>query len=212
MAEGLLFEEGLFVLLMPDALLHDILFHALCFLDVFAAGLKDRVHLGAQANVFGNGALRTLVLHFPQHLFVGGAVQWVIRWVFRGVVELWMFGHVFVDVLRLDLEEETVVVGVEELTPVPVLFPELVVIEVIYQVFLEIQNTHPYIHWATELQTALVVLDSRQGVMKILARANAGLAMRRLSLSSSFLHTSFTSTRFRRFSMVFPKTELFISL
>ena len=46
-----------------------------------------------------------------------------------------MFGHVFVDVLRLDLEEETVGVGVEELTPVPVLFPELVVIEVIHPVF-----------------------------------------------------------------------------
>ena len=39
---------------------------------------------------------------------------------------------------------------------------------------------------------------------KILARANAGLAMRRLSWSSSFERTSFTSTRFHRFSMVFP--------
>ena len=47
---------------------------------------------------------------------------------------------------------------------------------------------------------------------KILARANAGLAMRRLSLSSSFERTSFTSTRIRRFSMVFPKTELFINV
>ena len=47
---------------------------------------------------------------------------------------------------------------------------------------------------------------------KILARANAGLAMRRRSLSSSFERTSFTSIRFRRFSMVFPKTELFINL
>ena len=54
-AEDSLFEEGLFVLLMPDALFHDIFFYALCFLDVFAASLKDRVHLRAQANVFGNG-------------------------------------------------------------------------------------------------------------------------------------------------------------
>ena len=77
-----------------------------------------------------------------------------------------MFGHVFVDVLRLDLEEETVGVGVEKLTPVPVLFPELVVIEVVHQVFREIQNTHPYIHWAIELQTALVDLDSRQVVIE----------------------------------------------
>ena len=126
MAEGSLFAEGLFVLLMPDALFHDILFHTLCLLDVSTACLQDRVHLRAQAVVFGNGAPSTLVLHLPQHFFVGGAVQWVIRWVIRGVIELWMFGHVFVDVLHLDLEEETVGVGAAELTPVPVLFPELV--------------------------------------------------------------------------------------
>ena len=35
MAEGLLVEEGLFVLLVSDVFLHDILFHALCLLDVF---------------------------------------------------------------------------------------------------------------------------------------------------------------------------------
>ena len=47
---------------------------------------------------------------------------------------------------------------------------------------------------------------------KILVRGNAGLARRRLSLSFSCKRTSFTSTRFRRFSMVFPKTELFTNL
>ena len=141
MAEGSLFEESLFVLLMPDALFHDILFHTLCLLDVSTACLKDRVHLRAQANVFGNKAPCTFILHLPQHLFVGVAVQWVIQRVVRGVVELWMFGHVFVGIFRLDLEEETVGVGVEELAPVPIL--ELVVIEVVHQVVREIQNTHP---------------------------------------------------------------------
>ena len=77
-----------------------------------------------------------------------------------------MFGHVFVDVLRLDLEKETVGVSVEELAPVPVLPLELVVIVVVHQVFREIQNTHPYIHWAIELQTALVDLDSRQVIIE----------------------------------------------
>ena len=47
---------------------------------------------------------------------------------------------------------------------------------------------------------------------KILAPAKAGLAVSRLSLSSSFARTSLTSPRFRRFSIVLPKTELFISL
>ena len=166
MAEGLLFKEGLFVLLMSDALLHDILFHTLCLLDFFASCLEDQVHLRAQANVFSNGAPSTLVLHLPQHFFVGVAVQWVIRRVIRGVVELWIFGHVFVDVLRMDLEEETVGVGVEELTPDPVLLSELVVIEVVHPMFRDIQNAHPYIHWAIELQTALVDLDSRQVIIE----------------------------------------------
>ena len=40
--EGLLFEEGLFVLLVPDVLLHDILFYTLRLLGVFfPASLKD---------------------------------------------------------------------------------------------------------------------------------------------------------------------------
>ena len=54
-----------------------------------------------------------------------------------------MGGHVPEYILGLDLEEETVGVGVEELAPIPVLRPELVVIEVVHQVLGEIQNAHP---------------------------------------------------------------------
>ena len=43
-------------------------------LDVTPTSLKDRVHLRAQTDIFGNGAPCTLVLHLPQHLFVGDAV------------------------------------------------------------------------------------------------------------------------------------------
>ena len=193
-AEGLLFEEGLFVLLMSDALLHDMLFHTLCLLDVSAPCLKDRVHLRAQANAFGNGAPSTLVLHLPQHLFVGVAVQWVILQVIRGVV----------GVLHFDLEEETV--GVEELTLVPVLLSELVVIEVVHPVFRDIQNAHPYTgrlssRWLLWTWIAAVI-DEDIGPSKRRAGDEA----------PEFVRTSFTSTHFRRFSMVFPKTELFISL
>ena len=55
-----------------------------------------------------------------------------------------MGGHVPEDILGLDLEEEAVGVGVEELTTIPVLPLELVVIEVVHQVLREIQNTHPH--------------------------------------------------------------------
>ena len=74
MAEGSLSEESLFVLLMSDVLFHDILFHTLCLLDVSPAGLKDWVHLRVQTDKFGDGAPCTLVLHLPQHFFVGNAV------------------------------------------------------------------------------------------------------------------------------------------
>ena len=74
MAEGSLSEESLFVLLMSDVLFHDILFHTLYLLDVSPTSLKDLVHLRAQTDIFGDGAPCTLVLHLPQHLFVGDAV------------------------------------------------------------------------------------------------------------------------------------------
>ena len=67
------------------------------------------------------------------------------RWVVGGVVELWVGGHVPEDILGLDLED-AVGVGVEELTTIPVLPPELVVIVVVHQVLGEIQNAHPHEH------------------------------------------------------------------
>ena len=135
---------------MSDVPFHDILFHTLCLLDVSPASLKDRVHLRAQIDIFGNGAPSTPVLHLPQHFFVGNAVQGVLRWVVRGVVELCVGDHVPEDILGLDLEEKTVGVDVEELATIPVLRPELVVIEVIHQVLGEIQNAHPHEHRAIE--------------------------------------------------------------
>ena len=127
------------------------------------------------------------------------------------VIEGLVLGHVLVHVFGLDLKEKVVSVRVEELAALSVLRFELVIIEVVHQVLGEI-HAHAHIHRAIEYQVALVDLDSARSSSKILARANAGLAMRRLSLSSSFERTSFTSTRYRRFSMVFPKTELFINL
>ena len=78
MAEGLLVEEGLFVLLVSDVFLHDILFHALCLLEVLSTGLQDGVHLGAQAHILGDGAPGALVLHLAQDLLVRRAVEEVL--------------------------------------------------------------------------------------------------------------------------------------
>ena len=74
MAEGFLTEESLSVLLVPDVLLHNVLFHALGLLDADPGGFEDAVHLRPEANVFGNRVAGTLILHLPEHLLVDLAV------------------------------------------------------------------------------------------------------------------------------------------
>ena len=90
----------------------------------------------------------------------------MLRWVVRAVVRLCMEGHVPEDILGLDLKEEAVGVGVEELATIPVLPPELVVVEVIHQMLGETQNAHPHEHRANEHYAALVDLDSHQVVVE----------------------------------------------
>ena len=133
MAEGHLLKESLPVLLVPDLLLHNVPFHAFGLLYVVPVSLKDTVHLGAQADVFRDRAPGTLIRPLPDNLFVFNAVQRVLAWVVRRVIELGALGHIPVDVLTLDLEEEAVGVGLEELTPLSVLALHLVVVEVVHE-------------------------------------------------------------------------------
>ena len=149
MAEGLLFEEGPFVLLVPDVLLHDIL----RLLGVFfqqSQGLSTS--LGA-----GQHILRLLARRTRPSTFLG-----VVGCVIEGLV----LGHVLVHILGLDLKEKAVSVRVEELAVLSVLRFELVVIEGVHQVVGEIQNAHSHIHRAIEYQFALVDLDSCQIIVE----------------------------------------------
>ena len=81
MSKERLFEEGLFVLLVADVLHHGVLFHALGLLNALSTGLKNAVHLGAQANIFCNWEPGALILHLAQHLLVHHAVERVVVWV-----------------------------------------------------------------------------------------------------------------------------------
>ena len=121
------------------------------------------------------------------------------------MVEGLVLGHVLVHILGLDLKEKAVSVRVEELTALSVLRFELGVIG-------EIQNAHAHIHRAIVYQVALVDLDICQIVVEDIGPSKCWAGDEAPELSSSFERTSFTSTHFRRFSMVFPKTELFINL
>ena len=93
---------------MSDLLLQNVLFHAFGLLYVIPVSLKDTVHLGAQADVFRDWAPGTFIRHLPDNLFVFNAVQRVLAWVVRRVIELGALGHVPIDVLRLDLKEKAV--------------------------------------------------------------------------------------------------------
>ena len=90
---------------------------------------------------------------------------WVLK-VARRVIEALMLGHVLVDVLRLDLEEEAVCIGIEQITPISVLALHLVVVEVIHQMLLEVQDTHSHIDGPVEHQAVLMHVDARQVVVE----------------------------------------------
>ena len=166
MAEGMLFEENLFVLLMPDVLLQGGLFHVPSLLYVGARGLEDAVHLVRQTDIFRNGAPGALILHLAQYLLVHRAVHWVVFREVRLVIEIKMLGHILVHILRLDFKEQAVSVCVEELTALTTSQLELAVIEVVHQVLGEVKDAHPHIHRSAEDQTALVDLDRYQIIVE----------------------------------------------
>ena len=150
MAESFLFEEGLFVMLVHDALLHDMFLHPSPSWCYFSASLKDCVQFWARANNLCNFSPGALVFQLSQNLLVGRTVQRVVLGVVRRVVEVLVLGHVIVHVLDLHLKEKAVSVRVEELAALSVLRFELVVIEAVCQVLREIQNAHAPIHRAIE--------------------------------------------------------------
>ena len=174
MAGGLLRNESLPILLMPDVLLHNVPFHAFGLLNVFPISLKDAVHLGTQPDILDNGAAGTLIRHLPQHLLVCSAVQRMLAWVVRRVIELSALGHIPVDVLTLDLEEEAVGVGVEELSPLSVLALHLVVVEVIHEGLRQIEDAHAHVYGAIEDQTTLVDLNGGEVVAEDVCSGEGG--------------------------------------
>ena len=166
MAEGLLTEESLSVLLVPDVLLHNVLFHALCLLDVLAICLEDGVHLGPQAYILLDHASSTLILHFTQDFLVNLDVQRVVFRVVRRIVEALVLRHVALDVLHLDLKENAVGIRIEEFHAVAILGPHLVVVEVVHKTLREVENAHPHIDGSVQDQPALVHLHCSQVIVK----------------------------------------------
>ena len=101
---GLPTEEGVLVVVVADLFLCDNLGGALRFLFVSAALNRNGVHLGAQADDLRDWFSVALVLHLADDLLVLLAVEGMVLGVVACVVELELIPHVFVDILRLDLE------------------------------------------------------------------------------------------------------------
>ena len=212
MAEGLLFEEGRFVLLMPDVLLHDI-FTPFAFLVFFCQPQGLSTSLGAGQHTLRSLAQRTRLSTFPEPSCwlscpEGGPG------VVGCVIEALVLGHVLVHIhgiLGLDLKEKAVSVRVEELVALSILRFELVVIEFVHHVLGEIQNAHAHIQRATEYQVALVDLNSCQIIVEDIGPSKcwAGNETPEYVLRTHQLHINPLP---QVFSMVFPKTELFINL
>ena len=103
MAEGLLFEEGLFVLLVPDVLLHDILFYTLRLLGIFPHASRIKYIFGHRLTYSAIARSAHSSFNLPRNFFWlscsdGGPG------VVGCVIEDLVLGYVLVHILGLDLK------------------------------------------------------------------------------------------------------------
>ena len=88
-------------------------------------------------------------------------MQWMVFRIVAGVKEMLVRFHVFVDVVRFDLQEKAVRVCVQQLAPRAVLFFQ-VVVEVIHQDLAVVKDCHPCVVRLVQNQLGLAHVDSGQ--------------------------------------------------
>ena len=108
-------------------------FHAFGLFDVAATSLEDAVHFWLESNILSDGSPGARVLHLVDDLLVVHAVQWVLLWELRCVVEVLVLGNVGVDILRFDFEEQAIRVGVDQFAVLSVPGFQVVVVKVVHQ-------------------------------------------------------------------------------
>ena len=105
--------------------------------------------------------------------------------------------------------EQRICVCVQDRNVFP-LFLHISVVEIKHQKFGEIQDCHPCEDGFIHHNPSFLHLDCNEKFIENLQIAKLGFITSFSALSASF--TSSIETRFRKFSMVFPNTELFINL
>lgn len=202
-------EERLLVLLVPDVLFDRVLFHPFRFFGALLVLSKDGVHLRPQTDALSDRRAGHLVLHLSQYFLVFLQVEGMVPRVVARVKQRCVLLHVHVDVLRFHLDQEVVRVRVDQIAPLAVLSLQKAVIEVVHQDLALFQHCYPDIHWLVE--SCIVHVHPVSLSMKKTCCEYNGLATIFLMLPWSLLFTNFMSVLFRRSSIVFPNTELFVS-
>ena len=176
---------------------------------LFFAPIEQTVHLAAQPHKLRHCHASCFILHFAQHFLVGRGMQKMLRWIVTGVEEGRIGLHVFVDVFRAYVVAQTVCVGEQEVGMV-VLGADVLIVKIVHQRLAEVEDAHAHVDRFVELQVGYLQLHACQVFIEDLELS--GTQAWPLVASFAWVEHSCTLVRLRTFSIVFPNTELFISL
>ena len=203
--------KRLFVMHMPYFLFHIVLFRAFRLFDVFCL-CQDWVHFWPKANILSDWHSFHLIFHLALNCFVCAAVKRVIFGIIACVVQVFTAFHVLVDFVCLNLQQKAVCVCVDELKLEVVLPLERIVVKIVHQYFVVVENRHPGIKGLSCFTLSLCMLKPARSLENSVQPANRGLAINVPIFSLLSLRTILMLSRFCTFSIVFPNTELFMSL
>ena len=116
--------------------------------------------------------------------------------------------------LGRSVTKQRVRICIQKLTALSILRFHLVVVKAVHEMLGEVEDTQVGVHRPVEKQMTFAHLNSRKVIIKDLGPCKgwAGNKAPELVFLFFFLRTSLTSTRLRRFTIVTPKIEFFISL
>ena len=153
-----------------------------------------------------------LVFHIAQVLFVWAAVNLAVFGVITCVIQFLFAVLVLLEIVDFNLQQEAVCVSIEKLTLVTVLAFELVVAKIVHQYFSVVENRHRGINRLVQFRTLLVYFETSKIVRKQCATGKQRTSNQLANLFPFVTANYLMLTRSCMFSIVFPNTELFMSL
>src|SRR6218665_4090198 len=134
----LFFFETISIMGMKDMLGHVRSFNPFGRFLFIVVGQEQAIHLTSETDKFkGRHAMR-FVLKLADHLSISVALQEMAAGVFRRVVAVQVFLHVFIKIVRFNMVAEAVGVSEKQLRPIAVLLYKHVIMKVIHYKFTQI--------------------------------------------------------------------------